>query len=109
MLNTKTKMFKPLLAVSLLLNLFCMPLVSLADSSRQIEPEVLNIPLSTGVQYSTYHVRDNDFSEPMKILTIDPTDPYTRMETALAAGKLSGNREAPTSMAQRLTAAGKPS
>jgi exopolysaccharide biosynthesis protein/SH3-like domain-containing protein len=105
--HLKFKISKSIITVALSASLFCLPLSAWGDSTRQIKTEAEQVHLSTGVLYSAYQVIDNNNSQEVKVLSIDPTDQYTRMEIALANGKLLGNREKPTEMGQRLSAEGK--
>ncbi|GEA16913.1 phosphodiester glycosidase family protein [Moorella sp. E306M] len=91
------------LAVGLLAN----PLLSLAAASWQVVPEVEKIPLATGVQYSAYQITAPGYKEAVKVLTIDPRDKFTILETSVSHGNLALDQERPTAMAARLAKEGK--
>ncbi|MGB9859273.1 MAG: hypothetical protein ACPLQP_04990, partial [Moorellaceae bacterium] len=92
------------LAASLLFS----PLVSQAGTFTWIiTPEVEQLPLSTGVRYSAYRVSAPDYTEAVKVLTIDSADKFTLLETALSQDNLATELETPSAMAERVAREGK--
>lgn len=104
--HCRTKIKKTFVATVLVANLFCLPQFTWADAPLQIKTEIEKMNLSTGVQYSAYQVIDEQNSKRINVVSIDPNDPYTRMEVALTNGDLS-SREKPSEMGRRMNAEGK--
>ncbi|MBE3572650.1 MAG: phosphodiester glycosidase family protein [Moorella humiferrea] len=103
----RKRVLSAFLAVFLAAGLLVHPLLSLAAASWQVVPEEEKIPLATGVQYSAYQITAPGYKEAVKVLTIDPRDRFTVMETVLSHGNLALDLERPTAMAARLAREGK--
>ncbi|MGI9953050.1 phosphodiester glycosidase family protein [Moorellaceae bacterium AZ2] len=96
------------LAAFLAAMLLAFPLVSLASPlSWQVTPEEEEVPLSTGVRYSAYQLNAPNYDQRVQVLTIDPADKFTVLETALSYDNLASDQERPSAMAARLAREGK--
>lgn len=94
-------------ALVLVCSLLAGPLAALAAPSWQVTAETEQVPLATGVRYSAYRLDAPEYNEALKVLTIDPNDRYTVLETALSRDNLARDLERPTAMAGRLAGPGK--
>ncbi|GFN22139.1 hypothetical protein TAMC210_04550 [Thermanaeromonas sp. C210] len=99
--------FIPLVAFLAAL-LLAFPLVSLAGPlAWQVIPEEEEVPLSTGVRYSSYRLNAPDYDQRVQVLTVDLADKFTVLETALSHDNLAFDQERPSAMAARLAQEGK--
>ncbi|WP_258360425.1 phosphodiester glycosidase family protein [Moorella sulfitireducens] len=96
-----------LVAIFLAAVLLTYPLPSPADPAWQLVPEAEKVPLATGVEYSAYRINAPGYTEAVKVLTINPRDRYTVMESAVSHDNLALDLERPTAMAARLAGEGK--
>ena len=96
-----------LLALFLIASLLAAPLAALAAPAGQVTTETEALPLATGVRYSAYRVATPEYNEAIKVLTVDPGDKYTVLETALSLDNLARDQERPTAMAARLARPGR--
>ncbi|MGI9860474.1 hypothetical protein SDD30_03685 [Moorella naiadis] len=93
-------------ALVLVCSLLASPLAALAAPSWRVTAETEQVPLATGVRYSAYRLDAPEYNEAIKVLTIDPNDRYTVLETALSRDNLARDQEHPTAMAGRLAGPG---
>lgn len=85
-----------------LLLIFCLlilPLQALAGTTWQVATEEKDLPLATGVRYSSYNINGEEYIQSVRLLRINPGEQYTVLETILSNGSVAVEREKPSVMA----------